>query len=299
MKKVVVTGATSFIGVHLINQLIEAGYYVYAVARPASVNMYRIPSSDKVKILELELCQIEKIIELIPSADVFYHLAWEGTRAPYRDDKKLQEKNYQCSVAAMRSAIALGVDLFVGSGSQAEYGKMTGEISEKYPCRPITAYGIEKYHASQTLAEMAEKAQIRFCWMRIFSLYGDLDYSSTLVMSCIDKMKKNLPIQLTECTQNWDYTFIGDAVEAMVLFIDKSNNSGVYNIASGASRPLREYVEEIKEVLHSDSLVEYGAVPYGPEGPVSMKPVVNKMKNELNWTPKTSFRHGIEMICEL
>lgn len=296
MKRIVITGATSFIGVSLIEYWLKRDCQVYAVIRPNSTNANRLPASDRVKIVELEMRDYHQIAQHIQKADVFYHLAWEGARAPHRDNPVMQEENYNCAVMAMNMAQAMGCSLFVGAGSQAEYGKISGPVDENYPCNPNTEYGRYKLKTSQTLRAMADECGMRFVWMRIFSLYGKYDCAGTLVMSAIDKMSKNEPMQMTACTQKWDYLFVKDAVQAMVAFAETECESGVYHIANGDIRPLREYVEEIKSVLGSDSVIDFGAVSYGPAGPVNLEPVVTKTQKALGWRAETKFADGIKKL---
>lgn len=186
----------------------------------------------------------DKLVKCIGRADAFIHLAWEGARVPHRDNAEMQQKNYECAITAMNSAKQLGCRVFLGSGSQAEYGKMEGDVTELSPCNPTTEYGKKKLLACAELSKIANNCGIRFVWTRIFSIYGKYDYSGTLIMSAIQKMKNNEPIEMTACTQLWDYLHVEDAAKAIVTLIENDNASGIYNIASGVKKPLRVFVEE-------------------------------------------------------
>lgn len=296
MKNIVITGATSFIGTHLINEWLNDDCTIYAIVRPNSKNMNRIPSSKKIHVLGLEMAQYDKLPELIPSADYFYHLSWEGARAPYRDDDVLQKTNFVCAVKAIEAADKIGCTFFLGTGSQAEYGRIDGVVRENHPCEPNTAYGREKLHACKALSIYASDHQIRFIWTRIFSLYGVYDYPGTLIMSSIEKMKKNIPVEMTPATQFWDYLNVIDAAKAMKLFAESNCENGIYNLASGEYMQLRKFVKCIKTVLKSESELLFGAIPYGSNGPVNLMPDVAKIKNALNWKPQISFENGIREL---
>lgn len=300
MNSAIVTGATSFIGVHLIKELLKNNKKVYAIVRPNSKNLFRLSEfeeNDNLRIISLNMGEIEKISSLIiDKVDCIYHFAWEGARAPYRDNMQLQEDNYVQTLKVFDAAIKLGIKIFIGSGSQAEYGKMSGNVDENHICNPLTEYGKYKYKSYQELSALAEKNNIKFIWTRIFSVYGKYDYPGTLVMSCIDKMKKNEPINMTKCTQKWDYVYIEDIAKAFYMFGQKDCNSGIYNLASGNSRPLYEFVEEIKEVVGSKSELNFGAVEYSAEGPVSLEPLVGKVEKALGWRTEISFKEGIKQL---
>lgn len=297
---VVITGATSFIGRSIIKQLIlEKQAMIWAIVRPNSLNLHLVPKDNRIHIIELDMCDIEELPKfLVKPIDVFYHLAWEGVRVPARDNKELQYKNYQYSMKAINVCHRLGCKRFIVSGSQAEYGMMQGNIDETYPCNPNTEYGKAKYRTYCDAIKYAKENGIQLIWTRIFSIYGVGDYQGSLVMTCIKKMRKNESIALTECIQKWDYLYIDDAARLFVLFAKNEVKCGIYNVASGKSRQLRNYIEEIKQEMKSDSILEYGNVPYPESGMVSFVPVVDKICQELQWQPKISFREGIKKIIQ-
>lgn len=297
MKKVIVTGATSFIGVHLVERLIAQGYYIIAIIRPDSIHRNRISVNKNMDIIELEMGDYARIPDIVSEAEAFFHLAWDGVRSPKRDDASVQKRNYECSVTAINVASKLKCKRFIGIGSQAEYGEMDGIITETYPCMPVTEYGKAKFKTYTELSKFADSAGIDFVWARIFSLYGQYDDPGTLIMSCIVKMQKNERVKLTACTQKWDYLYVGDAVNALVLLIEKPDVEGIYNIASGEHRVLKDYVEEIKALLHSDSILEYGAIPYVATRVTGFEPNVEKLR-KLGWKPLISFSDGINTLCK-
>lgn len=299
MKSVVLTGATSFIGVHLIQELLKKNYKIYAIVRPNSANLNRLPENDHIHVVELDMTQYDALPQYIEKADCFYHLAWEGARVPHRDNAQLQRKNYECAVMAMRAARRLSCRTFLGTGSQAEYGKMTGPVDESYPCAPVTEYGKEKLHAYESLQQMAKESGIKFIWARIFSLYGKYDYNRTLIMSCMERMKRNEPIPLTACTQLWDYLHVEDAARLLVLLAEHEKAEGIFNIASGNVRPLKSFVLEMKKVLNSSSELRFGAIPYATGGMVDLIPVIQKLKSivriaENYW----DFQQGIYKLAD-
>ena len=299
MKYAVVTGATSFIGVHLVNELLEKKYYVYAIVRPNSNNMSRLPSNSNLEIVSLDLSEIALLANYIPApVDTFFHLAWEGARAPQRDDFALQQTNYMYAIKAMKAAKQLECKTFVGAGSQAEYGIVDEIITEECEENPTTMYGKSKLQTFREGLVFSEKVGMRFVWPRIFSVYGPNDFAGTLIMSCIDKMQKNQSIDLTPCSQLWDFLYVGDAAMALVKLGEAENARGIYNIASGKALPLREFVLEMKNILHSNSILNFGAIAVEPKKIVGFAPSIDKLSTAISWCPKISFADGIEKIIK-
>lgn len=296
LKKIVITGATSFIGIHLINEWVKEACKIYAVVRPNSKNIGRITQNPKISIIECDIDKYDHLSRYIDSADYFYHLAWEGARLPYRNDEIIQKHNYECSLNATKAAKELGCKFFLGSGSQAEYGKMLDNVNEETICSPNTPYGIEKLHSCNDISVLAERFGIRYVWVRIFSIYGQYDYKGTLIMSSLRKMLKNESIEMTECTQQWDYLHVKDAAKVMHLFATSNCESGIYNLASGDNKQLKKYILEMKKVLESKSILKFGTIPYGEDGPINLIPNSDKMKKALKWKPEISFSDGIRQL---
>lgn len=292
MKIVAVTGASSFIGYNLTLQLLEQGCKVYAIVR----------SPEKIRITHPQLhiicCDMSDYADLSKKInekiDAFYHLAWNGTRGNDRNNDELQSTNIKYSLDAVNAAYSLGAKVFIGSGSQAEYGRCEGIIKEDYPVNPNTDYGKAKLAVLTQGCKLAEEKGIRFIWCRIFSIYGIGDYEGTLVISSLKKMLNNEPVDLSLCTQSWDYLHIKDLVRAMVMISEAE--TGIYNIANGEYRPLKEFVEEIKRLSGSSSKLNFGAIP--SNNVVSFMPDSEKLRNSIGWKPEIKFEDGIIELIE-
>lgn len=116
------------------------------------------------------------------------------------------------------------------------------------------------------------------------------------IMSLINKMKSNETCEMTECIQKWDYLYVDDAVKAIFNLCTVDCPDGAYNLASGDVRQLKDYVEEMYEVLDSNSELKYGAIPYPDSGMVSIQPSIEKICKETLWNAETKFRDGLKAI---
>lgn len=300
MKKIVITGATSFIGVHLIEELSRQGKNdIYAIIRPCSANKYRLDSISGIHVVECSLADMDKLFDNLPEQiDVFYHLAWEGARRPHRDDAVLQENNYNAAIKAFSLAAAKKCKVFVGAGSQAEYGKTIGVITEDYPTNPTTEYGKYKLKAYQKISRLGKEKGVAVKWPRIFSAYGRYDYAGTLLMSAINKFQNDEPLDMTEGVQNWNYLYVGDIAKLLVMIGLMPCDDGVYNFASKDNRPLREYLIDLKKIMESNSKLNFGAVSYEREGVVSFLPVTEMIKKNFPSFQYTSFCDGIKYTIQ-
>lgn len=296
-KKVVITGATSFIGKHLIAELISKNYEVIAIVRRGSNKKSSLPYADQIKIIELNFDEYGKLSEVIKgNIDCTVHLTWKGTRGMQRNDDVLQKSNYEYSMDLLNEVFKLGCKRFISAGSQAEYGICKSVVTEETTCNPVTYYGKEKLRFYEDALEICKKNNVEFKEPRFFSLYGRDDFSGTMIISILNKMLKNKPCELTEGIQMWDFLHIDDAVDGIEKLIDCNCSDGVYNFGSGDSRILKAFIDEMKECSGSKSELIYGAIAYPITGMVTIEPDISKMKRETGWSPTISFRSGINDI---
>jgi len=297
MKNIFITGATSFIGVNLIRELYKKNNIV-AIIRKNSKNKYLLEEFKDIKIIELNMDEIDLLPNYIDiKCDIFYHLAWNGTRGESRQDSTLQEENYINSIKALKIAKKLNCKTFISAGSQAEYGNHNNIITETTRELPNTQYGIYKLKFYRYMRTYCKRNNIIYIEPRFFSLYGIGDYEKTLVISTIDKMLNNEEIDLTECIQIWNFLNIKDAIKALTL-LQETTNSGVYNFGNNISKELKYYIDIIYKVTKTKSKLNYGVVPYPKTGIVNINPSITKLQKEINWQPEISFEKGIEEIIE-
>lgn len=299
MKQIVITGATSFIGNNLIKKFLESDYYIYAVVRPNTKNINSIIKHKNVEIIELsieDMCELSKFIS--GEIEFLFHLAWEGTRNPYRDNSIIQEKNYKASIQVIEEANKLGCKKFIGIGSQAEYGIGNEKVDELSVTNPLTEYGKYKLNTKESCEQIALKVNMKFIWARIFSVYGIHDNNKTLIMYCLRQMLKNEEVLLTKCTQKWDFTYVDDVVNALFELAIQDCENGVYNISSGNTKILSEFILEMKEITNSKSKLSFGIVPCDVSNSVGFEAIVNKLKKETGWEAKISFKKGVQELVK-
>ena len=297
----IVTGATSFIGKHLTCDLLEKGNIVYAVCRSKTKAREKLGEHAGLTLIEAQLEDYDRLASLIVKADVFIHLAWEGTGHGGRDMKEVQQSNIRYSEEAMRQAHLMGCRLFVEAGSQAEYGTCLETITEETPCNPFSEYGKAKLSVCRHGFEQSQQWDMKYLHLRIFSLFGEDDHPWTLVMSAIDRMLKNEAIALSSCTQNWNFLYIADAVKQIELLCqyalqEPTFRHEVFNIASDDTRQLRDFVESMYRLTGSKSQLQYGAA--SQQNIVSLQPDISKLQRAIHFVSSITFEEVVKIIIE-
>lgn len=297
--KYVITGATSFIGAELCSRLLSRGHEVVAICRNGSKKMQVLPHSEALHVVYADMSEYRNLDDIIDSADVFVNLAWDATSHEGRDQTEAQWQNVEHSLEALMAARQMGCKLFVEAGSQAEYGLTTSVQTEDSLCCPFSEYGKAKLAIKEMACSYTRLTGMKYLHLRIFSAYGEGDKPWTLIISVIDKMKKNEPIDLSPCTQSWNFVYVKDAVKQIVLLCDYAMKKDdftqeIYHIASEDTRQLQDFVMEMKRRTGSDSQLNFGAVK--PAHLVSLQPDINKTKSAIGFISDYTFAEGIENV---
>lgn len=296
MKRVIITGATGAIGTALIDLLIKENIEILVLVRKDG-RIEKIPNHPLVNI---NYCALEEMstteINSGKTYDVFFHLAWAGTYGEDRNDLPLQQKNIGYELDAINLAHKMGCKVFVSAGSQAENGKLPyGEkISPDSPEKPDNGYGIAKLAAGKLGRLHAQSLGIRYNRCRILSAYGPGDGKHTMVMSTIIRLLKGEKAEFTKCDQLWDFVYNGDVAKAFISVAKKGTEGAVYSIGSGHAKPLREYIETIKNIASPDAKCFYGALEYFPNQVMYLCADITALTADTGFMPSTSFEDGIK-----
>lgn len=290
MKRVILTGATSMLGIALVRECIEHNVEVIAIVRKKSTKIAFLPQSPLITVVEADLENLHEI-PLTCTCDVFYHFAWNGTGRAMRDDPSIQLNNAQYALDAVEFARRLGCTAFIGAGSQAEYGIFADKIEPDTRVEPLSSYGICKYAAGKLTRQLCEKYGIRHIWTRIFSVYGEHDSDQTLIKYAIRQFREGKPAQFSAATQKWNYLYEKDAGKIFYLLGEKNVASGVYCVASEDTRPLKNFILEIREIVGGNSTCEFAPKNSAPM--VTLDPDISKTVAAIGWRPKTTFAEGI------
>lgn len=289
--KLIITGATSMIGTALIQASLKRGDEIFAIIRPDTQRIERIPKSEHVYLLKKEIDQLVEMDGLPNDCDVLYHLAWIGTSKGERDDPVQHEKNIKYTLDAVTLASKTGCKKFVGAGSQAEYGLLDGRITAETKFSPTTAYGIAKYASGILSRNLCEKKGIKHVWARIFSVYGPHDNDGTMINSAIDQFIRGEKVQFSAAQQMWNYLYESDAGEMLYELGSSDNLSGEFFVANNYSMPLRKYIEKMITVFQSP--VMYSFDKEGGGSLYDLDVDMSETEKAIKYRPKVDFEEGI------
>ncbi len=297
MKKVVISGATSFLGKYLTENLLSKGYFVYALVRNKEVALQNFSMAANLKIIEFDFSNPMEIFQTVDGADCFVNLAWDSSQG--RNNKACQEKNIDNSLKMLELCRKINCKKFIYSGSQAEYGIIEGLVDESAACNPISEYGKAKLKFGEIGEEYARQNGIDFIHLRIFSIYGYGDRPNTLVDYCIKSFMQGEKALLGRCDNKWNYLYIRDFVKIMEKIIDSEIKTCIINIAGNETRTMRNFVKEIYAVMNQNGSYVFEDGHINAEKSPDLNPDVSKMLGIVGDFEFTAFGEGIKRTAGL
>lgn len=302
--RVVMTGATGFIGSNLARVFLEHGAKVYALCRPGSKNLAVLPVHENMEVVECDLDHVQDCVPVIGHGDVFLHLAWGGVNREEIDSPAVQARNVAGSLDCVRTAAKLGCAMFMDAGSRVEYGSVDGVMREDLDCHPINQYGKAKWEFYQKAAPLCREFGLKYYHLRFFSVYGYGDHPWSVISTLVRDLRQDKKVSLSACRHHWNFMYIEDAVQAVYELYrhgsqTRETESFIVNIASSDTRPLRSFVEEIHEIVGHRGQLEYGTFVQAKEGALSIRPDISRLYELTGgWKEGYTFRQGIEETIE-
>lgn len=296
MRKVVLTGASGFIGSAVLTQLVKDGNQAVVLARNES-KQDRIASLSGYQTIYYQNLGQQELIDTLAAynPDAFIHLAWKGVGGKDRNEAFQITENLPLTLHAVELAKAIGCRHWIGIGSQAEYGNPNCKVAETAPTNPTTLYGKAKLASCWASLGLAESLAMKGSWIRVFSTYGVGDEPTWFIPYIISEIRRGNAPKLTQCEQLWDYLYVDDAARAILCVLYKEL-TGIVNIGSGQTTTLKSVVEIIKGALKSSVTVDYGAVPYKIDQVMHLEADISRIRQLTGWAPAITLEQGINRL---
>jgi nucleoside-diphosphate-sugar epimerase len=292
MPRVLITGASGFIGTPLARALIQRGYEVHGLSRSTPPSEFGGIHRRRIDLLQPG-APARAIAETRP--DIVVHLAWETAHGSFWESPH----NTQWIAATLelaRAFVEMRGSRFVGMGSCAEYSwqqVQPGEaLRECSPALPSTCYGRAKKACFERLAQLFESERVPFAWGRLFFPYGPGDRRPALVPTIIRALISGDPANISSGTQVRDFIYIDDVVSALVALAE-STASGAFNLSTGHGTPVAAMAETIAAECGQSDLLRPGALPDREGEPAWLVGSPRKIKLEIGWSPRISVDDGI------
>lgn len=259
MSRILITGATGFVGLPVAQKLLAQGHELTCVIRPSS--------EEKLEGLEARHIHCDDVFaqtpewwtEQLTGIDTFVHLAWYAEPGKYlTSDRNLDCLSGTLSIA--KGAVAANLRRFVGVGTCFEYDLSAGTLAVDTPLAPDTPYAAAKVAAFTMLKSWFTTSEVEFLWARLFYLYGAREDPRRLVPYLHKQLRDGQSAELTSGTAVRDYLNVDTAAEQLVADIT-STRVGPTNICSGVGVTIRALAERIASEYSRPDLLNFGARP--------------------------------------
>jgi len=290
MKKVLITGATGFIGRHCVPILLKKNYEVHAVSSEAQVDDRSDVHWHQADLLES--AQLSRLIGQVSPTHLL-HFAWYTVPGRYWTSRE-NLRWLKASIELLGEFALSGGQRIVMAGSCAEYDWRYGYCSEKVtPLVPTSLYGVCKHALQKVLDSFANQEGLSAAWARIFFLYGPHEHPGRFVSSLIRSLLKGESAPCMHSNQIRDFLYVEDVSEAFVALLE-SNVLGAVNIASGSPIVLKDMLYRIAKQLNRENLIELQSLPVSESEPHLLVADVSRSTNELGWQPRFNLDKGLE-----
>ncbi len=290
MKRVLLTGATGFIGRHCLPILSERGYEIHAISTKPPMDRQLDINWHKIDLLDSG--QIADLVSIVRPSHLL-HFAWYT--APGKYWTSLENIRWvQSSLDLLQAFVSEGGQRAVMAGTCAEYDWRYGYCSEKTtPLAPSTLYGTCKHTLQVMLNAFSKQTGLSSAWGRIFFLYGPYEHPDKLVSSVICSLLLGRQAHCSHGNQIRDFLYVKDVADAFVALLE-SDVEGSVNIASGKPIALRDIIEKISDIIMDKSFIQFGTIPTSLDEPPLLVADVRRLNKEVGWMSKYDLDKGLD-----
>jgi nucleoside-diphosphate-sugar epimerase len=278
--KILVTGASGFIGNYVVAELLKHGHTVIATSRDQD-KAAKFGWFSQVQYISCDLNVVqENLFQLFHQPDLLIHLAWEGL--PNYKDLFHLEKNLFFNYRFLKNMIENGLKHLIVTGTCFEYGMQSGALSEGMETKPDNPYGLAKDTLRKFLEQLQKKIDFEFKWVRLFYIYGK-GQSPNSILSQLDRALENgeTIFNISGGEQLRDYLPIEKVAEYIVKIAIQEKVYGIINCCSGIAISIRKFVEDYLKKKQKNIHLNLGYYPYPDYEPMAFWGDSRKLKSIL------------------
>ena len=286
MNRVLVTGATGFVGRHAIPALLERDFEVHAAARTtlplAGVAWHPVDLLDG--------SSLDDVVREVQPTHLL-HLAWYAEHGRFWDAHENLDW-VAASTRLLRAFANAGGRRVVVAGTCAEYDWSGDCCTRSTPLQPATLYGACKNSLRQIVEAYASSAGLSAAWGRIFFTFGPSEPPERLIASVARALVSGDTVACSSGMQVRDLLYVEDLADALAALLD-SEVEGALDLGSGEALTLRHVVERLERVGGRRDVARFGELPRRAE-PDRIVADIGRLRDEVRWRPRHGLDEGLE-----
>lgn len=298
MKRIIITGATGFVGAGLARRLLAEGHDLHLFVRPG-YHPWRIEAiRNDVRLYEVNFTDfgsVERTVVQVQPEWIF-HLAVYGAYSQQTDWRQMIDTNITGTANLLHACLKTGFEAFVNTGSSSEYGFKDHAPSEDEIVEPNSYYAVTKVTGTHLCQMISHSHRQNIPTLRLYSVYGPYEEPTRLIPTLITHGLRGAFPPLVNPNIARDYVYAEDVYDAYLLAATKSSPQpgAVYNVGTGVQTSLREAVEVARHVLDIPIEPQWGSMPDRAWDTTVWVADNHKIMRELGWTPRHSFEDGFQ-----
>jgi nucleoside-diphosphate-sugar epimerase len=302
--RVLVTGASGFIGSHLTRRLIAEGADVHALTSTVS-SVYPtrlLEVREQITLHEASLADrgaLNIVAGEVRPAYVFHLGAYTHVGKSWQRVDECIQVNIQGTVNLLMALEPVGFTRFVNVGTSEIYGDIEVPYRESDAVHPISPYAVSKHSAEEFCRLFAAAKSWPIVRVRPFNAYGPMQSPDRVIPEVITRALQHQHLKMTQGTQTREFNFVADLADGMVRAATATGIDGeLFNLGCGREVSVREVTSLVLERLGRPVEAEFGALPERPIEIPRMYADTTKTEQRLGWRPATSLEAGLDRTIE-
>jgi dTDP-glucose 4,6-dehydratase len=302
--RVLVTGASGFIGSHLTRRLVAEGAEVHALT-PAVSSVYPgrlLDVRNKIRLHEANITDRSAMDELareIRPSVIFHLAAYTHVGKSWQRVDECVQTNVQGTVNLLKAFEAVGFERFINTGTSEIYGDIEVPFREDAQVNPCSPYSVSKYAAERFCRMFHQGLDWPIVLVRPFNAYGPAQTPDRIVSETIVRALRGHELKTTSGRQTREFNYVEDLAEGFVLLATTTGIEGeLFNLGGGEEVAIRDVVTMILELMGDPISPEIGALPDRPNEIWRMYCDATKARERLGWAPKHSLRDGLQKTID-
>jgi nucleoside-diphosphate-sugar epimerase len=295
MKRVLVTGASGFVGANLVRRLLQDGHETHLILRPSHQSWRLKDIAGEMRVHKADLEDRESVHRVVTSArpDWVFHLAAYGAYPNQTSLQRMVSTNLLGCAALVDACAESCFEAFLHTGSSSEYGYKDHPPSEDELVEPNSHYAITKAAATHYCQWAARERNLNAITVRLYSIYGPFEEPTRLIPTLIRHGLQGTLPPLASPRIARDFVYVDDAVDAM-LQVASSSRASIYNICTGVQSTLADVVAIVRKLMNISAEPVWSSMPDRSWDTDCWVGSPQKIEREIGWRAQTTLEEGLK-----